>query len=475
VAGAACSAPEAPNVVLVVIDTARADHLSAYGHSRETTPHLEEFARDAVTYRNVSAPSPWTLPSHASIFTGLPPGLHGLRWASDADRPGSGALVGAARPEAEERLLAELLRADGYTTIGISNNVWVSALTGLDSGFQHFWLLEDGGYMADYAQWREEHKVPARLADSSAGQSIALLKRALTEIPRQGPFFAFLNLIEPHFPYAPPDRFRGRLDGDPALYAELDQLAQDPSLELQLLTGAKKIEAAGLGVFYDEELRYVDATLGHLFRWLKQRGWYDDALIIVTSDHGEHLGEGGRYSHQLSVDEALLSVPLMIKYPGNRGGGGSEENSLVSATDVYWTVVSAVFGERLPVPPEPWSQDLARMEHFGRDWTLSEYYYSDRYLGDLARLNPDFDAARHKIVRRVVHTREGRSVFLGDELAPDLSANAGGEEARALPLPPDVREAYDRYVERVESLSSDLTVIDDPAALEGLRKLGYLQ
>ena len=451
--------PTGPNVLLIVIDTVRADHFSCNEYERRTTPRIDKFARDAVTYRNASSPAPWTLPAHASMFTGLPSGLHGMRWIQTPPDE-EGLATGALRPEAQRRLLAERFRQAGYRTLGISNNGWISKTTGLDHGFERFWHIQtEREVIADYLEWPAEHSVPRQLA-GLAGGSIALLKRELSSLGSDERFFAFLNLIDPHSPYRAPKGYRFFFEGSTPEHQALRRDWADKHYELATLAGAERPDPELLATLYDQEIRYADDVLGNLFRWLRQHGLYDDALIVVTSDHGEHMGENGRYSHQLSVERELLWVPLIIKYPGNAGAGTVEESSLVSTADVYQTLLATTGDTQAEA--SPWSQDLQRMDRFARSWTLSEYYYSDAYLAQLEALNPAFDAEPHRTVRRVIHTRQGRTVFAGAERV------SGSTEAPEL-------QAYETYVERVEALPVGATSHDDPELLEALRELGYVE
>jgi choline-sulfatase len=433
--------------VLIVVDTARADHFACYGHRRATTPNIDALARDAVLYRNVRAPSPWTLPSHGSLFTGLPPGAHGLDFSAlpavgDSLPP----IVGKLAPSAEERLLAKKLKALGYSTIGVTNNPWISSRTKLDLGFDRF-------------VWRPK---PRTSDQGRAERSLEIIRKHFEEQVPTEPFFLFLNLIEPHFPYEPPTGFHGMFGGNVA------NIPKGKNVEALLLVGALRLDPEVLKPLYDEELRYVDDVVGRLFDWLDERDDYRESLIVVTSDHGELLGEGGRYSHQLSVAEELISIPLLVKYPGNKGAGRIEDNPLVSLTDVWRTILRAA-GDDEP-SGERWSQDLRTLDRFSRDWTITEYAFAVRCLRQLARIHPDFDAKAHEVVRRVVFADGVAHVFEGDELRPvpdertppgaSLSGRVLGEV-----------EAYVRS--RVPAAGSD-DLLRDEATVEALRSLGYV-
>jgi len=346
-AGGPGDRPPRPDVFLVVVDTVRADHLSCYGYERETTPGIDRLARDAVLYEDARSTAPWTLPAHASMFTGLMPGRHGLHWASLDRRPGrrDGGERRLPVVRRRGRLLARVLRDAGYTTIGITNNGWVGSDTGLDEGFDHFHeYFELAKEMrAEQPGWPAEHRVPDELADRDAGGSVALFKKLMDERAVDGPVFASLISLAPLFPSLPGRSFRGGFDADPELLRTMRRRGGE--MERSLLAGGETVSGEALARCYDETLRSVDAAVGHLLEWLRDQGLYDDALIVVTSDHGECLGEDGRYSHQLTVRRELLSVPLLVKYPGNVRAGERVSGVPVSVADVYPTILAAALGD----------------------------------------------------------------------------------------------------------------------------------
>ncbi|HJQ84480.1 MAG TPA: sulfatase [Candidatus Binatia bacterium] len=309
---AACGRDPRPDVVLVVLDTVRADHLSLYGYPRPTMPKLEAFAADAVVYRNAIAPDTWTPPSHASLFTGLAPSDHGVRYARD--RPGGGvyALAGSVPT------LAERLSQAGYRTAGFAgNDAYLDPLFGLDRGFaryRHVGLERAGKLVPVVSAWLRRRR----------GRSV----------------FLFLNVMDAHEPYDPPppyDRlFPGRLDRPVGRHIG----TRVPDAD----------EAAHYVSQYDGELRYVDDGLAEIFAALRATDRYENALIVVTADHGELLGDGGRWGHGGEPVRALVHVPLIVKYPGGARRGVEEQP--VSLVDVAPTIL-AVLGLPPLAPGQP--------------------------------------------------------------------------------------------------------------------------
>jgi choline-sulfatase len=278
------------SVVLVVLDTVRADHLTPYGYPKETTPRLARFAQEGLLFEQARSAAPWTLPSHASLFTGKLPSQHGCnwehRWLADS-----------------QETIAEVLGSPraGFETLGVTTNVNASSLYNLHQGFSRFvetWTL------------RESHR---GLDDSAIANGV--IREWLGKRDASRPFFLFVNYADAHLPYVPPPP-DDRMFGEASERAR--RLAGRGDLLQAVLSGEERPTAedfAGLAALYDGELRKVDGLLGDLLDELDRHGLRDDTLVIVTSDHGELLGEEGGVDHQLSLREELLHVPLLLRWP----------------------------------------------------------------------------------------------------------------------------------------------------------------
>jgi len=279
--------PGAP-VVLVSIDTLRSDRLPSYGYSKVRTPHLDRFAAEAWLFESAFAPTPMTLPSHTSMLTGLLPPEHGVRNNSGF------AFRGDLHPS-----LPSLLKARGYAT-GAAVSTWVLRReTGLGALFDFY-----------------EDSVPtnpgvATVRYQRPGETTLAFAREWVSAHAGGPFFLFFHLFEPHLPYEPAPRFR-----------------------------------AEYGATYEAEVATADAVVGELFDHLRSLGLWEKALVVVTSDHGEGLGEHGEEQHSLLLYREALQVPLLVKLPGSRGGG-TRVAEPVQLSDILPTVTE-VLG--LPAP-----------------------------------------------------------------------------------------------------------------------------
>jgi arylsulfatase A-like enzyme len=311
-------APARPNVLLIVMDTVRADHLSSYGYPKRTAPNLERLASEGVLFEQAISAGSWTLPSHATLFTGLYARDHlttAANWKLDAGF----------------ETLAEVLGAAGYRTAGFSNNPWISDAFGLTQGFATFLDM-----------WRDSSR--RRDGDDGAARTNELVLDWLDSAGRDRPFFVFVNFMEPHLPYAPPEAFARRFvpgGTPPDLLAELRGWKHPRELGYVLRVpgyGVTPEQFRILGALYDAEIACLDSKIDDLVRGLEARGLLDDTLLIVTADHGEHLGDHELMDHKMSVYDALIHVPLILRYPP-RVPQGVRIRGLVQTNDVFPTVL----------------------------------------------------------------------------------------------------------------------------------------
>jgi arylsulfatase A-like enzyme len=334
-----------PNIVLVVIDTLRADRVSAYGYPRATTPNLSRLADEGVLFRNVIAPGNWTPPSTASLLTGTFPVTHG---AIQADQAGL---------HPANATLAEILSDAGYRTGAVvSNSTALGFASGFDQGFAFYDARPNGRF--GYEPMLNGFLIAFPLA--FAGDLTPW--RPATEVNRiafewldeneDAPFFLFLNYMEPHEPYAPPAPFADRYPGRRILMAprsgEIMRDRRDLTPE----------EEAHFRSMYDGEVACADASLGTLLDHLRRIGVYEDTLVVVTSDHGEFFGEHRLMTHTIGPYEEVHRVPLVIRYPRSRVRG--IENAYVQLVDVLPTVLQVA---GLPVPEIVQGRALPNVGH----------------------------------------------------------------------------------------------------------------
>ncbi|MCP5058821.1 MAG: sulfatase-like hydrolase/transferase [bacterium] len=264
------------SVLLVTIDTLRADHVGAYGAEDVGTPVLDRLASEGVRFANAIAPTPITLPSHASLLTGLYPPSHGVRHN------------GVYRLGSEATTLAEHFGAAGYSTGAVVGAVVLAGQFGLAQGFDHY---------DDHVRGRQSSRsgYPERRAGEVTDRALAWLKDA------RDPFFLWVHYYDPHASYEPPEDWAKRFPGRP----------------------------------YDGEIAYVDAELGRLLLGARALG-HEAPIVAVTSDHGESLGEHGERTHSVLVYDAVLRVPLILSGPGIPSGSVGE--GVVSLVDLAPTL-----------------------------------------------------------------------------------------------------------------------------------------
>ncbi|MFN2464905.1 MAG: sulfatase-like hydrolase/transferase [Candidatus Dormibacteria bacterium] len=329
----------AQNILLVVYDTTRADVLEPYGAGEGTSPALAQLARRGSAVPRVMAPASWTVPSHAAMFAGLMPRSMGLGQA-----PGGTPL--GVRPALEvhrDRLLAEVLRRQGFATRAISANLWISAGSGFDIGFEDFRVTSARQYRGFDSKTRRgaaEWALSALRARLDGGA--AEVERALREWSGSAgtrPFFWFVNLIECHSPYLPPRPYndlrpwwsvaagmeaRRHLTLDAVWSACAGGVLPSPPV------------IARMRHLYARSARLLDDWLGRVMQLMDAAGVLDDTLLVVTSDHGENLGEGGLMGHAFSLDDRLIHVPVVAAGPG-----AEALERVGSLVDIPWALATA--------------------------------------------------------------------------------------------------------------------------------------
>jgi arylsulfatase A-like enzyme len=453
-----------PNVLLITLDTVRADHLSCYGYGRATTPRLDALARQSALFLNAYANSPYTLSSHASLFTGLLPSEHGAH-------PVPGPLQQSVKaPDFPLRsnvpTLAERLAERGYRTAGIAaNSGYLSAWTGLQRGFQHYDcqrirllrfapLLESVLIRIDPRLHDQYSSEATRHASDITDAAIRFLDTAGSER-----FFLFLNYYDPHYPYAAPPPYDTMFLPETGWRKTTLSFVQD-AIERGERTLAPE-EKTFLLAQYDGEIAYADAEVGRLLDVLSERGLLDAMLVIVTSDHGEFFGEHGLFQHERALYEEVLRVPLIVKAPGQKQGARLPQR-------VGLHQVPALVGS-LTTPPASGADWTAL--HFPEPGVLAEYWTTAR----LRRENP---ARFRATALRALF--EGpwklvQSLGAGDELY-DLAGDPREERNRLASAAGEARhDAMTRGLPPVSAGSAREAPSIDPAAMEDLRALGYLQ
>ncbi len=451
VTGAACrrsppAPPRPPNLVLVTIDTLRADHLGFAGYRRDTSPRLDGFAREARVFSRCYSQSATTGASHATLFTSLPPTLHGVLANRNLFPTHLPTLMGA-------------LRARGFRAAAFVSSVTLGHRTGLDGAFDHF----DDRFTATEATRHER-------AERPAADTLAAADRYLTALPRDRPFLVWIHLIDPHGPYqAPqdPDRFVG--DGPAAEPRLLPIGASDWVLRqipaYQALEGRR--DAAFYVARYDAEIRYADEQLGRFFDRLRQLGLYDESVVAVTADHGETLDDPGHkryFAHGAITYEEVVRVPLVVREArGGRRLHAVAADRPVGLIDLAPTLLD-LLGQ--PVPPTFEGRDLLRAAPSEDEAIFSLGAFGTDVLEK--EIGTQFSVRRGPW-RYIVNSPDGSEELFDHRTDPTEQHNVAGAE-------PALREA--RAAELRAFLARRVPaapMTEDPAQIEALRSLGYVQ
>jgi arylsulfatase A-like enzyme len=387
--------PRPWNVVVYVIDTLRADHLGCYGGAADGTPRIDAFARSAVRFAHAVSQSSWTLPSIASLLTGLSPAGHGAADLAHGIRP-------------DVATLAEVLARSSYSTAAFVTNYLGSGVYGLDRGFETFRFYPERG--------ATRRKVYLR--------SDALYRRIVRWLDRRpgGPFMLWVHATDPHYPYLPPPRHTRWRMAPSTDRQEIDRIVDDlrPLHNGNEGWGSRPAAVAPdvvalLRDLYAGEVRAADRWFGGLLDELESRGLLDNTVIALTSDHGEEFLEHGGLAHGQTLYREVLDVPLLVRLPGGVAGGTSVDG-LARHVDLLPTILSLV---GVPAPP-----GLDGVALFGPDASTPETAYAALRLGRF-----DQDAVvtpRWKVIRNLRTSR----VWLFDTVADPMErieVGAGGD------------------------------------------------
>lgn len=324
-----------PNLVLVVIDTLRPDHLSLYGYGRETSPHLDRLADTSVVMEASFSNSPWTKPSIGSLFTSLHPSQHGaVEFATENHLAGS------------LTTLAEILAERGYSNAGFSENPHISRSTNFDQGFDSFQMKS--GY---------------------SDQPPVLIKRAqawMRERDPKRPFFLYLHFLDPHGPYQP-EHSQGFLKEQSTQDEEVrNGLVSDLVDEGGLSRPLTAEDGEYLKALYDAEIHSTDRELRQVVKMLESSGEFENTVLVITSDHGEEFLDHGGLRHGYWLYEENLHVPLILRAPGLEGG---RVDAPVEHLDIAPTILDLL---SIPIPsqfqgrsfvPLLRGEDLPRLPH----------------------------------------------------------------------------------------------------------------
>ena len=453
-------------VILVQADTLRSDHLNVYGYERPTAPILNVLAGEGVLFRNTTAQATWTKVSTPSIMTSLYPLTHGVRTFGD-------------RLPTAATTLAELYRDAGYATLALSSVLFTGQFTNLHQGFEE--LHESGS--------------AANPGPKTAREYVDRVSEWL-EVHRDGPFFIYLHVFDPHDPYEPYRPYHG-LWADPAHKeeheAQLDEVREviDDTLRRNFgMPSRAELEEVEIDPdafiaydegWYDGSIRAMDVEMGRLVEQLRGLGLDDRTLLVFMSDHGEEFLDHGNMFHGQTVYGELTRVPLIMRWPGGLEGGVvvDEHTQLI---DIYPTLVEI---SGLAAVEEAQGQSLTPLLGAGDPaaW-IARPVFSEKAITDDTFSPPPRDTESYAVT-------EGQWKLIHNRVRPDGAPEFELYDAHADPLDmndvaadnPDVVERLAREIERWHRVAETARLPDDAEStagltqdqLERLRRLGYIR
>lgn len=482
-----------PNVLLIVADTARV--CDAYADDPLVMPTLERLGTQGTRFTNAFASAPWTLPSHAGIFTGTYSSHHGAH--------GDHRYL-----DAEHRTLAEAFASNGYETVAASNNTWISGEFGFDRGFERFWKgwqfiqsdddvgsilhelgpaqraraavdsLFDGNPLVNAINACYNQIYRSR-RDYGAARTTERIENWVGQRDRERPFFAFINYLEPHIKYQPARQYTEPFLPSDATFEEAMAVRQEPRAYDVGAYELSSRELTLLRALYRGELAYVDTQLERLQSALIEAGEWDDTILIIAGDHGENIGEHGFLGHQYNVYDTLLHVPLVVTGGPFAGGGDAED--LVQLTDIVPTLLdlSGISDRRLAAQTQ--GRSFHPTADVTRDFVIGEYMAPQPPVETLeARYGglPDAVQAYDRRLRTILtHTEKLIRGSDGHQEYYDLRGDPSERDDRADEAPERVRaleEQLDAWVNSFEHADTTGEVSMSMGTERRLADLGYL-
>ena len=423
------AAPDSPNVLLISIDTLRADHLSCYGYERPTSPAIDRIASEGVLFERLTAVSSWTLPTHMSLMTAVDPLVHGVL---KDDR-----ILALGVPTLSQRFLEA-----GYSTAGVVGGPYLNALYGFSRGFE---LYDD--YSVGDSLYGASHDVETSAA--TLERAAQWLERWATAEPKR-PFFLFVHFWDVHHDYQPPPPY--------------DTLFQPASIAPEDGPERRARQIA----LYDGEIRYVDDHVGRLLEQVEAAGRRDDTIVAITADHGEELWQRGQRGHRSNLFDEVIHIPLIVRFPG-RLPAGRRVTELVRQIDIAPTLL-----------------DLAGLDPASVGGEDSSLPYAARSFAELAKGEPEGPtpglaafADLHDGLVRAVGTQDRK--YIVDREKPmffRLDQDPGELENRLDDEPAAARgyaQLLDSWVAARKSSAGATEAETPPEQLELLKSLGYIQ
>ncbi len=454
-----------PNLLLVVFDTARRDRFGCYGYPRPTTPVVDGLARGGLLFEQMITPAPWTVPSHASLFSGLYPREHAAEFPMPFLRK-------------DVSTLARHLRAAGYRTAAVTANALLTR-TGLEEGFEQVRARKD----VDFGRLHRRARFVLGWGDTGA-EGVAGHAARLLRGPLRPPFFLYVNFMECHWPYLPPRRFERRFLRRPLSWtaSARRRLRERRVQAWEGIALADEDSLALLQDMYDASLATADDRFGKVLEALGQAGYDDGTVVIAAADHGENIGDHGLATHQGSLHRTLIHVPFIVRIPGR---SAARIEGLVQFTDVFAGLCRLLGMD----PPETLVDRPMAVDPFaltptdpGRAYAFAEWsHWGAREMDTVQQRSPHYDLSTVPVGLDAVQDRRFKLVIrrdTGSETLYDLETDPGERNDVASRRAEEVhrlRGALWRWREAFpQGATGDYTAEEAAAVESRLRELGYV-
>lgn len=464
-----------PNVLIVILDSARPAWLSCY-NGATTTPYIDSIASDAYVFEEAIAPSAWTFPVMSSVFTSMMPAKHGghdQHQVLDSQFP----------------TMAEIFSRNGYDTAAIADVPYVGPMTRLDRGFR---TMSNLG-RAEVSIWNKflkgigrGHRIISR-AYQKTNESRVVIGEAIRWLTwrrdRSKPFLLYMHSDEPHAPLLPPPRFRRRFTSLTA--RQMRGINQDKQLFVGGAVEMTPEDLAGLRDLALAETAYFDAWFGKLIDYLKREHLLDNTIVVVGADHGDNFGEHGLIRHGLCLYDTLLRVPLIIRPPGARGQ--TRVRQMVRLIDLLPTLLSMAAIDEPEAAEEFQGQDLVAAVSSGRfaDFAIGELYRPTTGLFEakVPDFMPEFRQRYDRVLRsyrtqnhKFIWSSNGRHELYDLKVDPAEECNLVASRPE---LVSEFQEKLDSWLASFQSSETETAAVEqeqrDEVVLKRLRDLGYVE
>jgi arylsulfatase A-like enzyme len=455
-----------PNIILITLDTTRADHFSCYGYGAKTTPFLDSLAKQGVLFRNAYTTATWTLPAHGSLFTGQMPSVLGIGFKNFFLAPGT-------------NTLAEIFKQHGYTTGGFIGGPFLVSAFRINQGFDYYnENLDNHSKLKRFSLFRTiSHLLKKQIWETNGQRNGAEINSELFPYlewaQSHKPFFLFVNYFDAHDPYDPPQKYRDILYPGKIRWKKgnLRSLFMDKKRGVALFSDGKALEESDfqqLRYLYDAEIRYLDDQIASLWNKLKELGLLNDTIVVFISDHGETLGEHGFLDHGHLLYQEQVRIPFLIIGPGKWSGGEQVAES-VRIVDVFPTLL-----EQLQIPQPQNIQGRSLLHLLEKQAAQSAPVYAELD----ADPHPRYAAFRkdQKMIlkdwNKYIEVSTGQNILFDLAADPRELTNIAGKNPE---LSSALATELTRYFSQLKPAHPARSIEMDEESKEKLKALGYIE